>query len=99
MLIGRDVPLSLWVPLAYLWQDLLLALLFAGLDLWVRRPWPGWTLYAIFVAYIAVNVPVERVLSTPLTWPLLRCRSSARRLHLALCDLGQRRVRFSDSGG
>lgn len=72
VLIGRDVPLSSWVPIAYLWQDLLLALLFAGLDLWVRRRWLAWTLYAILVAYIALNVPVERVLSTPLTWPLLR---------------------------
>ena len=72
VLIGRDVPLSLWVPIAYLWQDLLLALLFAGLDLWVRRRWLAWTLYAILLAYIALNVPVQRVLSTPLTWPLLR---------------------------
>jgi hypothetical protein len=72
VLIGRDVPLSLWVPIAYLWQDLLLALLFAGLDFWLRRPRLAWTLYAILVAYVAVNVPVGRVLSTPLTWPLLR---------------------------
>jgi arylsulfatase A-like enzyme len=71
VLAGRDLPLSLWSPLAYLWQDLLLALLFAGLDSWTRRPRVAWALYAILVTYLAVNVPVARVLSTPLTWPLL----------------------------
>jgi hypothetical protein len=72
VLIGRDMPLSLWLPIAHLWQDLLLVLLFAVLDLWVRRLWLACTLYAMLVVYVAVNVPVARVLSTPLTWPLLR---------------------------
>jgi arylsulfatase A-like enzyme len=73
VLAGRDIPLSLWTPLAYFWQDVFVALMFAGFDYAVRRrPWAGWGLYALLVLYTAVNVPVACTLSTPLTWPLLR---------------------------
>jgi hypothetical protein len=71
-LIGRDIPLSLWTPLAYFWQDMLFVLAFAAVDGMVRRPKIGWVLYAIVAFYIALNVPITRTLSTPLTWPLLR---------------------------
>jgi glucan phosphoethanolaminetransferase (alkaline phosphatase superfamily) len=71
-LAGRDIPLSAWAPLAYLWQDVLAALLFAAVDAAFRtRPWVGRGLYALAVLYTAVNVPVACLLSTPLTWPLL----------------------------
>src|SRR5262249_56138487 len=33
ILAGREVPLSVWTPAAYLWQDLLAGLLFIGLIL------------------------------------------------------------------
>lgn len=71
-LAGRDVPLTAWSPFAYLWQDVLAALLFYVLD--ARLGWrrAAWTAYAAAVAYVAVNVPVTRVLSTPLTWTMLR---------------------------
>jgi arylsulfatase A-like enzyme len=72
ILAGRDVPFSGWSPVAYLWQDLVVVLIFAVLDYAIRRPWVGWTAYALIAFYAAVNVPVARVLSTPLTWPLLR---------------------------
>ncbi len=73
VLAGRSLPWSGWTLPAYLWQDVLAALVFAGLDQGLRRrPWACWTLYAAAAAYTAVNVPVARVLSTPLTWPLLR---------------------------
>jgi hypothetical protein len=72
MAAGQSVPVSGWVPIAYLWQDLLLAVLFAGFDALVRRPWAGWTAYGLIVAYSAVNVPVAQVLGTPLTAPMLR---------------------------
>jgi phosphoglycerol transferase MdoB-like AlkP superfamily enzyme len=73
VLAGRSLPLSLWVPLAYLWQDVLVVLLFAGVEsTLLRRPWIAWGLYAAASLYAAVNVPVACVLSTPLTWPLLR---------------------------
>lgn len=69
---GRGVPLSPWSPLAYLWQDVLVVVVFLAIDRRVRRPAPAWIAYAAIVAYAAFNVPVTRVLSTPMTWTLLR---------------------------
>jgi arylsulfatase A-like enzyme len=73
ILAGREVPLSPWAPLAYFWQDALVALAFAGVE-WLLRRWPRvvWALYVIAAAYAALNVPLACLLSTPLTWPLLR---------------------------
>lgn len=72
-LIGRDVPASEWAPVAYLWQDVLVVIAFAVLDLLARRrAWIGWALYAAVAVYAAANVPVARVLGTPLTRPMLR---------------------------
>jgi hypothetical protein len=71
-LVGRGVPLSLWSPPAYLWQDALVVLLFVAADVFARRPRLAWVLYGLCVGYIALNVPVTRVLSTPLTWTILR---------------------------
>src|SRR5207249_1587253 len=72
-LTGRDIPLSFWTPFAYFWQDVLVVLIFATLD-WPlrRRPWIGWSLYSVIASYTAINVPIIHVLSTPLTWQLLR---------------------------
>src|SRR5262245_2557308 len=72
MATGQSVPASAWSPIAYLWQDLLVAVLFAGFDALARRSWAGWTAYGLIVTYAAVNVPVARVLGTPLTAPMLR---------------------------
>ncbi|MCI0336487.1 MAG: sulfatase [Acidobacteria bacterium] len=74
---GHSVPRTGWTPIAYFWEDLLAALIFATLDFAVRRPWFGWALYGAAVAYVAVNVPLGRVLSTPLTWPMLRATRGA----------------------
>ena len=73
VLAGRDISLSPWMPLAYLWQDLLFVMVFGCLE-WLlsRRPWIVWALYGIAVAYTTINVPMACTLSTPLTWPLLR---------------------------
>ncbi len=75
ILAGHPVPLSGWTPVAYLWQDLLVALTFAVLDAAIRRTRLGnalgWTLYGAAVAYVAINVPITLVLSSPLTWPML----------------------------
>ncbi len=72
ILVGRDVPLSLWAPAAYLWQDLLVVLLFAGADRLARRAWITWTIYGSVVLYVALNLPLTRLLSSPLTLPMLR---------------------------
>ena len=72
MLVGRTVPLSPWTPVAYLWQDLLVALLYGTLDYLIKRPAFSWLLYALLVVYAAINVPIARVLSSPLTWNMMR---------------------------
>jgi hypothetical protein len=73
VLAGREVPLSPWTPLAYFWQDAAVALAFAAID-WLLRGHPrlAWGLYTLAVGYAALNVPLGCLLSTPLTWPLLR---------------------------
>ncbi|MEK6287814.1 MAG: sulfatase [Acidobacteriota bacterium] len=77
ILAGRPIQLSVWTPIAYFWQDVLVALAFALLDGIVRRAWFGWTLYAAAVAYVTINVGVARVLSSPLTWPMLGAAGGA----------------------
>jgi Sulfatase len=77
ILAGRPIQLSGWTPIAYFWQDLLVAFAFALLDRFVKRPWFGWTLYGAAVAYVTVNVGVERVLSSPLTWSMLGAAGGA----------------------
>jgi hypothetical protein len=72
MLAGRPLPGSVWAPLAYLWQDVLVVLVFAAVDRLSRHPRLMWALYGAAVAYTALNVAVVRVLSSPLTWPMLR---------------------------
>jgi hypothetical protein len=71
-LAGHHIPASLWTPVAYLWQDVFVVSLFLVVDRGLRRQALSWWLYAMLVAYVAMNVPIARVLSTPLTWPMLR---------------------------
>ena len=71
ILTGRPIQISIWTPIAYFWQDILVALTFFLLDLAIRRSWFGWTLYGAAVSYVAINVPIARVLSSPLTWPMV----------------------------
>ena len=90
-LLGREVPASLWTPFAYLWQDLAVALGFLAVDTAARRrPWVGWGLYAVLCIYAAINVPLVRVTSSPLTLSMLR----AARLTLAFRALRSFRCRF-----
>jgi len=72
ILAGRNIPFSVLAPIAYVWQDLLFCLLFAVFESVFRRSRMMWLPYGAVVAYAAVNVPVARVLSSPLTWPMIR---------------------------
>ena len=73
ILLGRDVPLSLWSPIAYLWQDSLIVLLFVVVERFTAgRPWVAWTVYSATALYVALNLPLVRLLSSPITWPMLR---------------------------
>jgi arylsulfatase A-like enzyme len=77
VIVGRPIQPSLWTPIAYFWQDVLVALAFWLLDSTIRRPWFGWTLYGVVVLYAAINVPIARVLSSPLTWPMMKAARGA----------------------
>jgi len=78
ILLGRDVPISVWSPAAFLWQDLAVVLAFAMLErMTVRRPWIAWTVYAVTALYVALNLPLFRLMSTPLTAPMLRAARGA----------------------
>ena len=76
VLAGHTIPWSFWTPVAYLWQDTLAALLFAALDLLAQKTGLTdrltWLTYWALAIYAAMNIPVGRAVSTPLTWPMLR---------------------------
>ena len=66
-----DVRLSGWAPVAYLWQDALVAVVAAAADVAFGRPRAGWVVYGLVVAYVAVSLPVMLALASPLTWPMI----------------------------
>ena len=71
--IGRHLTVSWWSPVAYLWHDALVVLVFAAFEyVFRKRRRFAWTVYAILAAYAVINVPVQRALSTPLTRPMWR---------------------------
>src|ERR1700691_3830570 len=71
MVAGHSIPLSPWTPLAYFWQDVLAAVVFAALEQILPKP-ASRLLYWALVLYAAINIPVARAVSSPLTWPMLR---------------------------
>ena len=72
VLIDRPVPPSPWAPVAFIWQDAAVALVFLALCRLVKRAWPARIIYGALVALAAINVPVVRVLSSPLTASMMR---------------------------
>ena len=78
VLFDRDVPLSTWAPLAYLWQDALVAVILGLIEFFTqRRPWIAAGAYTVAVLFVAVNVPLTRILSSPLTWQMSHAASGA----------------------
>jgi len=78
VLVGRDITLTWWAPLAYVWQDALVASLLGVVEFCSRRrPWIIWLLYGGTVLYVAINVPLMRILSSPLTWQMSRATGTA----------------------
>ena len=73
---GHAAPVTGWSLLAYVWQDVMVALTFGAFDLILQRIGAGtrivWAVYWAVAIYTAINIPVERVVSTPLTRPMLR---------------------------
>jgi phosphoglycerol transferase MdoB-like AlkP superfamily enzyme len=85
-LAGYTIPLSVWTPFAYLWQDAAVALAFAAIDAafaefskktGFNASRISWALYTVIVFYAAINVAVVRVLATPITWPMMRAARGA----------------------
>ncbi len=73
MFYGHLGPLTAWSLLAYTWQDVIVALVFAVCDLALQKtPWIARAMYWAAAMYAALNIPVGRVASTPLTRPMLR---------------------------
>lgn len=71
LLQGRALPGSAWAPFVYVWQDVAVALALLVFERVVRRPLATRIVYGALVLLVAINVPVERVLSSPLTAPML----------------------------
>ena len=70
VLIRNGIAFSAWSPLAYLWQDALTAVVFGAISCRLPKQ-PGQVIYWLLVFYTALNIPVQRAVSTPLTWPML----------------------------
>jgi hypothetical protein len=75
---GRPIDWS-WTVIAYFWQDVLVALMFAVIDRASRHAHVtrhlSTAVYFTIAGWAALNIPVLMVLSTPLTWPMLRATS------------------------
>jgi hypothetical protein len=71
--VGHHVTISWWSPVAYFWHDAAVVLVFAAVEaaLW-KRTRVVWTMYTIVALYAVLNIPVQRALWSPLTWPMLR---------------------------
>src|SRR6185295_17610526 len=72
MLAGHHVAFSMWTPFVLVWQDVLVALVFAGVVRLVRQPALTWSVYSLAAAWVALNTPIARELSSPLTPAMLR---------------------------
>jgi glucan phosphoethanolaminetransferase (alkaline phosphatase superfamily) len=72
LLQGRALPPSVWAPFVYVWQDVAVVLGFLLFERVVARAWAARVAYDALMLLAAINVPVERVLSSPLTAPMLK---------------------------
>jgi hypothetical protein len=68
----HGMPASVWAVPALLWHDVAIGIAFWTVDVVCRRPRWMWVPYGALAAYAALNVPVTRVLSSPLTVPMWR---------------------------
>src|SRR6185295_2231721 len=77
-LAGRHLDWSGWLPVAMLWQDAILVLCFAIWEFSFRaRPLVVSVAYALLILYSALNVPLIRLLSSPMTWQMSRAAGGA----------------------
>lgn len=78
VLVGRALPASVWAPFVYVWQDVLVVLALFVVERVTRRVVliPR-VIYAALILLVAIDVPVTRVLSSPLTAPMLHAARGA----------------------
>jgi arylsulfatase A-like enzyme len=69
---GHAPQVTGWTALAYTWQDVAVAVGFGVVEVSLRHTRAVQWLYWTLSVYAALNIPVERALSTPVTWPMLR---------------------------
>lgn len=74
---GRTPPVPVWALAAYGWQDVAVAAAFGVWEAVLRVRASRLTgisaaAYWALAIYAAINIPIGRVVSTPLTWPMLR---------------------------
>ncbi len=72
MVWGHAAQVTVWSAVAYTWQDVAVALGFGVMEATLRRTRAVIWLYWLLAIYAALNIPIERALSTPATWPMLR---------------------------
>jgi hypothetical protein len=76
MVWGHAPPITGWSLVAFVWQDVMVALAFATIDMALENIGAStriaWTIYWAAAIYAAINIPVGRAVSTPLTLPMLR---------------------------
>jgi hypothetical protein len=77
-LAGRHLDWSGWLPIAMLWQDVVLVLCFAIWEFCFRkRPFVVRASYVLIILYTAINVPLVRLLSSPMTMQMSRAAGGA----------------------
>ena len=67
----RDLPSSWWLPAVLFWDDVAVGGAFWLVDRWSGGRRALWVVYWAIVAWAALNVPVVRALSSPLTARML----------------------------
>jgi len=76
--IGHHVAVGWFAPIAYLWHDAAIVLIFAAVERTLRtRPRVVWTLYVLAASYVVINIPVQRVLWSQLTPTMWRAAGGA----------------------
>src|SRR4051794_20079159 len=76
--IGHHVAVGWFAPMAYLWHDTAVVLIFAAAERTLRiRPRVVWTMYVLAASYVVINIPVQRVLWSPLTPTMWRAAGGA----------------------
>src|SRR5207237_8711446 len=70
ILAGGHIEFTPWALAAYIWQDCLIVLVFAGVEKLISKKTSA-GIYIAAVLYATINVPIARMMSTPLTWAML----------------------------